>query len=76
MKKVLVSFTFVHAILHQYMSKLTSHRSTTLLSVGVSYRFYEHGSQKETPGWIDREKLFRLLTLKWVLLVTFYYLKR
>ncbi len=31
----------------------------------------EHGSQDESPGWIDREKIFRFLKLKWAILVTF-----
>ena len=71
--KFLVSFTIVRATLDQHnvkRSKLTG-QLPFYLSVAVSVDFGA-GSQKETPGWIDRQKIFRLLTLKLVLLVALY----
>ena len=61
----------MHAILDQYYVK--THKSQLHVDqvnypfVGSSVgRFWSTVAGKKIPSWIDRKKMFRLLSLKWV----------
>ena len=79
--KLLVSFTscarHTRPEALYIMSKLTRLVTTARNSSQLPFfgRFWSTAARKK-PGWIDGEKIFRPLILKWVLLVKFYCLKR